>query len=238
MTKEEKIALKEQKRAARKEARKNGKGIKTLIAEFKAFISRGSVVDMSIGVIIGGAFSAIVTAFPSILMSVCTWGLPGGISGLVTVLPAMNERQQGVAGIGQKFAAADIAEMTVKYAATQGVTITPDSDTFVQWQTQLKSLYTLKGTTWVYNLSAFIDWGSLINAVISFLIIALVLFVILKAVNFIRRKNEQLKAIRLEEHYKRHPEDRPVPAAPAAPKPSEVDLLIEIRDALLAAKKD
>ena len=238
MTKEEKIALKEQKRAARKEARKNGKGIKGLIAEFKAFISRGSVVDMSIGVIIGGAFSAIVTAFTSILMSVCTWGLPGGISGLVTVLPAMNERQQGVAGIGQKFAAADIAEMTVKYAATQGVTITPDSDTFVQWQTQLKSLYTLKGTTWVYNLSAFIDWGSLINAVISFLIIALVLFVILKAVNFIRRKNEQLKALRLEEHYKRHTEDSPVPAAPAAPKPSEVDLLIEIRDALLAAKKD
>ena len=131
MTKEEKIALKEQKRAARKEARKNGKGIKGLIAEFKAFISRGSVVDMSIGVIIGGAFSAIVTAFTSILMSVCTWGLPGGISGLVTVLPAMNERQQGVAGIGQKFAAADIAEMTVKYAATQGVTITPDSDTFL-----------------------------------------------------------------------------------------------------------
>ena len=140
--------------------------------------------------------------------------------------------------VGLRFPAEDITEKTIEFAASQGVTITTESDTFVQWQTQLKSLYTLKGTTWVYNLSAFIDWGSLINAVISFLIIALVLFVILKAVNFIRRKNEQLKALRLEEHYKRHPEDRQIVAAPAAPKPSEVDLLIEIRDALLAAKKD
>ena len=30
--------------------------------DFKAFISRGNVIDMAVGVIIGGAFSAIVTA--------------------------------------------------------------------------------------------------------------------------------------------------------------------------------
>ena len=69
-------------------AKKNNK-IKQLWADFKKFISRGSVIDMAIGVVIGGAFSAIVTSFTSILMSICTWAIPGGINGLVTVLPAL-----------------------------------------------------------------------------------------------------------------------------------------------------
>ena len=50
---------------------------------------------MSVGVIMGGAFNAIVNAFTKILMSVATWGVPGGINGLVTVLPAANEAQRG-----------------------------------------------------------------------------------------------------------------------------------------------
>ena len=33
-----------------------------LIGEFKAFISRGNVIDMAVGVIVGGAFTAIVTS--------------------------------------------------------------------------------------------------------------------------------------------------------------------------------
>ena len=36
--------------------------MKKFFAEFKKFISRGNVVDMAVGVIIGSAFSAIVTA--------------------------------------------------------------------------------------------------------------------------------------------------------------------------------
>lgn len=42
--------------------RKKGK-IKGFFSEFKAFISRGNILDMAVGVIVGGAFSAIVTAF-------------------------------------------------------------------------------------------------------------------------------------------------------------------------------
>lgn len=45
--------------AKREEIAKKGKGF---IAEFKAFILRGNVMDMAIGVIIGGAFQGIVTA--------------------------------------------------------------------------------------------------------------------------------------------------------------------------------
>ena len=46
--------------------------LKSWWSEFKAFISRGSVLDMAVGVVIGGAFSAIVTSVTNILLSVCT----------------------------------------------------------------------------------------------------------------------------------------------------------------------
>ncbi|MCQ3035623.1 MAG: MscL family protein [Bacilli bacterium] len=241
MTKEEKLELKAQKKAAKKAAKKNNKGLKGLAAEFKAFISRGSVIDMSIGVIIGGAFGAIVTAFTGILMSVVTWYVPGGIKGLVTVLPALNDVQKGMDpanGLGQKFAASELQALaTAEANATYGAATVTATPTLIEnVKSTILSKYTLHGTAYTYNMSAVIDWGSFINAIISFLIIAVVLFIILKAVNMVRAKNEQLKALRLEAHYKKHPEDRPVPAAPAPAKPSEVDLLIEIRDALAAKK--
>ena len=247
MTKEEKLELKAQKKAAKKAAKKNNKGLKGLAAEFKAFISRGSVVDMSIGVIIGGAFGAIVTAFTNILTSVCTWGLPGGLKGLVLVLPAANDLQRGMdekIGLGQKFAASDLQNLAYEIAkanyktelASDGEYLLKNPNLIESAKTTILSKYTLKGANYIYNLSATLDIGALINAIISFLIIALVLFIVLKTVNTIRAKNEELKALRLEAHYKKHPEDRPVPAEPAPAKPSEVDLLIEIRDALAAKK--
>lgn len=208
-------------------AKKEKKG-KKLWAEFKEFINRGNAFMLAVGVVIGGAFSAIVNAFVSMLMSIATWGVPGGLKGLVTVLPAANAMQAGVEGIGQKFQAADIVDMTIKYAASQGVTITKDSDTFMQWQNSLKGLYELHGTTWTYKMSAIIDWGSLINAVISFLIIAVVLFIIVKIVNAAAAKKAKLEAEALERYYQRHPEERPVEPEPEAPKPTAEELLAGI----------
>lgn len=208
-------------------AKKEKKG-KKLWAEFKEFINRGNAFMLAVGVVIGGAFSAIVNAFVSMLMSVATWAVPGGLKGLVTVLPAVNPTQEGVAGIGQKFDAADIVEMTIKYAASQGVTITKESDSFMQWQNSLKGLYTLHGTTWTYNMSAIIDWGTLINAVISFLIIAIVLFIIVKVVNAAAAKKAEAQAKALEAYYQKHPEERPVEPEPEAPKPTAEELLTSI----------
>ena len=215
------------RRSSSKMAKKEKKG-KKLWAEFKEFINRGNAFMLAVGVVIGGAFSAIVNAFVSMLMSVATWAVPGGLKGLVTVLPAVNPTQEGVAGIGQKFAAADIVEMTIKYAASQGVTITKDSDSFMQWQNSLKGLYTLHGTTWTYNMSAIIDWGTLINAVISFLIIAVVLFIIVKVVNAAAAKKAEAQAKALEAYYQKHPEERPVEPEPEAPKPTAEELLTSI----------
>lgn len=217
-----------EKKKKRKEKRSN------LWKEFKAFISRGSVVDMAVGVIMGSAFGAIVTAFTNILLSVCTWGVPGGIKGLVTVLPAINDVQKGVEGIGQSFT--DLTEATINYAAASGVEITKDSDTFVQWQNSLKGLYTLHGQTWTYNLSAVIDWGTFINAIISFLIIGVTLFSIVKVYNWSKAKRAALEAKLQEDYFLKHPEERPVPPEPGKPAPTEVELLAQIRDELKAMK--
>ena len=106
--------------------------MRKFFAEFKKFISRGNVVDMAVGVIIGGAFSAIVTALTNqILMPVINFVLAAivgkeGMAGAVTVLSG----------------SADDLENAI-----------------------------------------YIDWGAFITAIINFLLIALVLFLIIKALN-------------------------------------------------------
>src|SRR5574344_2826037 len=92
-------------------------------ADFKKFITRGNILDMAVGVIMGSAFGAIVTSLVNILLSVCTWAVPGGIKGLVTVLPALNDAQAGIAAVGgQSFDAANVVQATFSYAASQGIT--------------------------------------------------------------------------------------------------------------------
>ena len=95
-----------------------GKG-KGFIEEFKAFVLRGNVMDMAIGVIIGGAFATIVTALTDDFIN-----------------PLIN-------GIGG-------AEVAGKIAIYGG---------------------------------QYLNWGHFVTAVINFLIMAFVLFLMLKAVN-------------------------------------------------------
>ena len=206
-----------------------------LWAEFKEFINRGNAFMLAVGVVIGGAFSAIVNAFVNILLSLATWAVPGGLKGLITVLPALNDAQRGP--VGQSFNINELAAKTIDFAASQDVVITKDSDTFVQWQTALLGKYTQHGTTFAFNGSAIIDWGTLITAVISFIIIAIVLFIIVKVANAAQRRREEVKAKALEEYYKKHPEERPVEPEPGEPVPTELDYLKEIRD-LLKGKEE
>ena len=232
MNKEENKALKAQKKKERREKRKG------VIAEFKTFISRGNVVDLAVGVIIGSAFSAIVTAVTNIFLSICTWGLPGGLKGLITILPAANSTQAGIEGIGQSFNSDSLNDMVHAYGEVIGVTV--DDSNFIAVQSQLLSKYTLYGGTYVYNSAAIIDWGTLLNAIISFFLIAVVLFLIVKTINFVHQKNEKFKADQLELYYQRHPEERPAPVEPGVPAPTEAELLTQIRDELkkLNAPKD
>ena len=216
-----------------KKVREKGKGF---FAEFKEFINKGNAFMLAVGVVIGGAFSAIVTAVVNILLSVATWGVPGGLKGLITVLPAApgNAAQQGP--VGQVFTSDQLVNKTIEFAGTQGVEITKDSDTFVQWQTALLGKYTLHGTKYSFNGAAVIDWGAFLTAVISFIIIAIVLFIIVKVVNNAQKRREALKAKALEEYYEKHPEERPAPVEPGVPQPTTEELLTQIRDLLKEQK--
>jgi len=108
--------------------------------EFKQFISRGNVMDMAVGVIIGGAFSAIVTALTNkIIMPVINWLLSlGGQNGLESARTILGEAVYNTAG---------------------------DASSGINWASTI-----------------YIDWGAFITAIIDFLLIALVLFTILKAI--------------------------------------------------------
>ena len=207
-------------------AKKEKKG-PGLWAEFKEFINRGNAFMLAVGVVIGGAFGAIVNAFVNMLLSLATWPVPGGLAGLVTVLPAFTEGQKGVAGVGQSFAAADYNEVAKAIGEKAGAT-----DPLVYGATVLNGNYTKYGTNFYFNGSAIINWGALINAVISFIIIALVLFIIVKVMNAAARKREELKAKAKEAYYEKHPEERPVPPEPGQPEPTEIDYLKRIADAL------
>lgn len=122
-----------------------------MLKEFKAFAMRGNVVDLAVGVIIGGAFGKIVGSF---------------IDDVITPLllkPALE--------------AANL--------------------------TRLEEL-TMFGT---------VKYGNFLSAVINFIIVAFVLFLLIKGMNSTKKKEAE------------------APAAPAPP-PADITLLTEIRDLL------
>lgn len=62
-----------------------------LLKEFKAFITKGNVVDLAVGMIIGAAFTAIVTALVNNIFKPLINAIPmGNLQGLITMLVAKN----------------------------------------------------------------------------------------------------------------------------------------------------
>lgn len=72
----------------------------------------------------------------------------------------------------------------------------------------------------------------MLNAIISFLVIALVLFIIVKTIAKVKAAREALAEQAQEQYYKLHPEERPAPVVPGVPAPTEMDVLMQIRDEL------
>ncbi|MFN3231404.1 MAG: large-conductance mechanosensitive channel protein MscL [Alphaproteobacteria bacterium] len=130
-----------------------------MLKEFKEFAMKGNVVDMAVGIIIGGAFGTIVKSLVSDVIMPPIGMLIGGVDfeALKITLQAATE-------------------------TTEAVTI---------------------------------NYGAFINAVIAFLIVAWALFLVIKGMNSMRKKEEE------------------APAEPPAPPKQEV-LLEEIRDLLKA----
>ena len=129
---------------------KHVKGLKKFFAEFKTFITRGNVLDMAVGVIVGGAFTAIVNGISNYLLKPLINFL------LSLVLPG-----EGLAAI-----------------------VTPLTD---------KAWIVAEDGTKTLDLSLCLQWGELISKVIEFLLIALVLFVIVRAINNVAKAREHAK---------------------------------------------
>ena len=131
----------------------------TILNEFKEFALRGNVVDMAVGIIIGGAFGTIVQSLVKDVIMPPIGLLLGGVDFSDIKVPLRS------ASVG-------------KEAVTMNV-------------------------------------GTFLNNVISFLIVAAAVFMLVKAINELRKRIET-----------------EAPKAPSAPPPSEV-YLKEIRDALV-----
>lgn len=141
---------------------KNRKIRMGLIKEFKEFAVKGNVVDMAVGIIIGGAFGKIVSSLVNDVIMPPIGKLLGGVNFTdlkVVISQAVMEGEQVIA-----------EEVAIRY-------------------------------------------GAFIQTVVDFLIIAIAIFLMIKAMNSLRKKEEA------------------APAEPAAP-PADIQLLTEIRDLL------
>ncbi len=137
-----------------------------MFQEFKTFIARGNVLDLAVGVIIGGGFGKIVSSLTDDVIMPVIGKITGGID------------------FSSKFIL--LGEIPAKYTGS------------------LTDYAGLKKAG-----VAMLGYGSFITAIINFLILAFIIFLIVKQANKL------------------------MPKAPAAPAgPTEVELLAEIRDAL------
>ena len=131
--------------------------MKKFFGEFKTFITRGNIVDMAVGVIVGGAFTGVVNGLSNfILKPIINWILS-------LMLPG-----EGLAAALTFFPDCKIYKDVVDEA---GVVIGQEID--------------------LAN-SIYIDWGSFISAIINFILIALVLFMIVRIINRVRAKHEKM----------------------------------------------
>ncbi len=135
-----------------------------MLNEFREFIARGNVIDLAVGVIIGGAFGGIVSSLTDDI-----------------IMPI----------VGAVFGGFDFSNYFVPLAS--GVT----ADTLAQAREQ----------------GAVLAYGNFITVLLNFLILAWIIFLMVRAVNRLRRRQAEQ------------------PAEPAAP-PQDVQLLTEIRDLL------
>ena len=183
--------------------KKKGNGI---FKEFVAFINKGNALALAIGVIIGGAFSAIVTAINKNIISpiiACLVGNTNLSDSLLTPL--------------KKHALADAT--TEELAQVLNGTLT---------------VHEKNGVEYIYDI--YISWGAFIQAVIDFLLIAIILFAIVKIISSIAK---HAKAAAEKHHHKEEVEvAEEVPAPAPVEDPDDVKLLKEIRDLLKETKSE
>ena len=94
-----------------------------LLKEFKAFITKGNVVDLAVGMIIGAAFTAIVTALVNSIFKPLINAIPmGDLQGLITMLVAKN---------ADGLTAAECAKQGIEFVADMSKSVYIDWGAFI-----------------------------------------------------------------------------------------------------------
>ena len=146
----------------------------SFVKEFRDFATKGNVIDLAVGVIIGAAFGRIVD---SLVKDV--------------VMPLVNFILGGSVDFSNKFL---VLRAPADYAGPQTYADLTQAGAIV------------------------FAWGNFLTVLINFVLLAFVIFWMVKAVNAARRRAAA--------------EPKPAPAAAPAPPPEDVALLREIRDLL------
>ncbi len=136
--------------------------------EFKAFISRGNVIDLAVGIIIGAAFTGIVNSLVADVIMPIIGILTSGVDFSNIFIPLSWEKWNAVKD----------TVYTLKQAKDAGVPL--------------------------------ISVGLFINAVINFLIVSFVIFMLVKQINKLKKAEAEKPAV----------------------TPADIQLLTEIRDLL------
>lgn len=79
---------------------------------------------------------------------------------------ASNNNAAASAPVGLHFASSEFTDKTIEFAASQGVTTSPESSDFTMWMTILLARYTLRNGEYWYNLYTFINYGPMIWLII------------------------------------------------------------------------
>jgi large conductance mechanosensitive channel len=141
----------------------------SVVTEFRSFIAKGNVIDLAVGIIIGGAFTGIVNSLVNDIIMPVVGSIIGGLD-------------------------------------------------FSDYFLGLSSTVTAPTLAAAREQGAVFAYGSFITVILNFVILAWIIFLMVKAVNRIRIAEEK----------------KPDAAVPAAPPPADVQLLTEIRDLLKA----
>ena len=144
--------------------------------EFKKFLTRGNVIDMAVGVIVGGAFTAIINSLVADVFTPIVNMLTGKLN-------------------------------------------------FSEWVVPI-------GTSQLML-------GNFVQAIINFLLTALILFIIMHTATRMRERREKIIAeMKARKEAEEAPAEEPAPEEPAEPEPTKEELLLtEIRDLLAAQVK-
>ncbi|MBW9090078.1 large conductance mechanosensitive channel protein MscL [Rhizobium wenxiniae] len=139
----------------------------SVVSEFRSFIAKGNVIDLAVGIIIGGAFTGIVNSLVNDIVMPVVGAITGG------------------------------------------------GFDFSNYFLPLSSAVTASSLAQAREQGAVFAYGSFITVMINFLILAWIIFLMVKGVNRLRAMEEK----------------KPVDEAPAPP-PADIALLSEIRDIL------